>query len=244
MPHFFITPDQIKEKEITVTGGDVRHIRDVLRMKVGDWLTFSDGAEALCYHAAIAEIGGAAVRCELLYAQATDHELPVRVCLFQGLAKGDKMETVIQKAVELGVHEIVPVATARSVVRLDAKRAAAKRQRWQAISEAAAKQSMRQVVPLVRDVTDFAEAVTIGATMDVALIPYELADDFEKTKKIIDSIKVGQSVAVFIGPEGGFTAAEIELAAGAGMKAVTMGRRILRTETAALVILSWLIYTS
>ena len=242
MPHFFITPEQIQGTKITVGGADVRHIKDVLRMKAGDGLTFGDGEKALEYNAVISEIGADSIICELLYAQATDHELPAKIHLFQGLPKGDKMDLVIQKAVELGVHEIIPVAAGRSVVRLSDKKAADKTRRWQAISEAAAKQSRRQNIPVVRHPLGFAEAVALAVAMDIRIIPYEMAGGFDKTKSIIAAIRPGQSVAVFIGPEGGFESREIELALEAGLSAITLGPRILRTETAGLVVLSWMMY--
>lgn len=169
-------------------------------------------------------------------------ELPARVYLFQGLPKADKMELIIQKAVELGVSGIIPVASRRCVVKLEEKKAAARRQRWQGIAEAAAKQSRRGIIPEVCQVTDFREAVRMAAHMDVRLIPYELAEGMDKTRALIDGIRPGQSVAVFIGPEGGFEQEEISLAAENGIEAITLGRRILRTETAGLAVLSWIGY--
>lgn len=152
------------------------------------------------------------------------------------------MELIIQKAVELGVSGIIPVASRRCVVKLEEKKAAARRQRWQGIAEAAAKQSRRGIIPEVCRVTDFREAVRMAAHMDVRLIPYELAEGMDKTRALIDGIRPGQSVAVFIGPEGGFEQEEISLAAENGIEAITLGRRILRTETAGLAVLSWIGY--
>ena len=152
------------------------------------------------------------------------------------------MDLIIQKAVELGVYEIIPMATARAVVKLDQKNAAAKVKRWQAISESAAKQSKRLLIPEVKEPVKFSEALKLASDLDVRLIPYELAEGMDGTRRIIQSVKPGQSVAVFIGPEGGFEEAEVELAKEAGFQAITLGRRILRTETAGMTVLSILMY--
>lgn len=169
-------------------------------------------------------------------------ELPSKVFLFQGLPKGDKMELIIQKAVELGVYEVIPVAAKRAVVKLDEKKAKGKILRWQGIAEAAAKQSRRRIIPEVQKVMTMKEAIAYASGMDIRIIPYEMAEGMEKTKGIIASLKPGQTIAVFIGPEGGFEESEIEEAKAAGIYPITMGRRILRTETAALAILAWIMY--
>ena len=169
-------------------------------------------------------------------------ELPSRVYLFQGLPKADKMELIIQKAVELGAYQVIPVATKRSVVKLDTKKAKGKLARWQAIAEAAAKQSKRRIVPEVASVMTMREAVGYARNMQVKCIPYELAEGMAHTRELIESIEPGQEVAVFIGPEGGFEESEIQLAMEAGIIPVTMGKRILRTETAGFTMLSWIMY--
>jgi len=240
--HFFITPGQINKNEITVTGNDFRHIKNVLRMKIGEEAAFSDGVDAVEYRGIITDFGDDTVCFELIYTQEINHELPAKVYLFQSLPKADKMELIIQKAVELGVYKIIPVAAARSIVRLDEKKALAKVKRWQGISEAAAKQCKRGIIPIVCEVMSFNQAINFAAAMDVKIIPYEMADDIGNTKNIIGSLKPGQTVAIFIGPEGGFSSQEIDLAIKTGISPITMGKRILRTETAALVILSWIMY--
>jgi len=169
-------------------------------------------------------------------------ELPSQVYLFQGLPKADKMELIIQKAVELGVHAVVPVSTKRCVVKLDDKKAKSKIARWQGISEAAAKQSKRRIVPEVMDVMSFKEALNFVKDFEIKLIPYELAEDMSKTKEIIDALQPGQRIAIFIGPEGGFEEAEVEAAMNAGVQPITLGKRILRTETAGFTVLSWIMY--
>ena len=152
------------------------------------------------------------------------------------------MELIIQKAVELGVHEVIPMATKRCVVKLDEKKAVSKINRWQGIAEAAAKQSKRGVIPQVHSVMNMKEAVAYAGEMEVRLIPYELAEDMAHTKQLIEQVKPGQKVAIFIGPEGGFEEAEVQMALEAGIEPITLGRRILRTETAGFTILSWLMY--
>lgn len=242
MYHFFVEPGQIADKRICITGKDVKHIRDVLRMKIGDELAVSNGVDGREYRCEILSMTQDEVLCELRFIKEDAVELPVRVTLFQGLPKADKMELIIQKAVELGAYRIVPVAAKRAVVRLDAKKEAAKRARWQSISEAAAKQSRRAVIPEIAPVMRFEEAVKCAQEMDVKLIPYELAEDMAKTRALVQGVRPGQSVAVFIGPEGGFAQEEIACALEHGVEPVTLGKRILRTETAGMTVLSILMY--
>ena len=152
------------------------------------------------------------------------------------------MELIIQKAVELGAYEIVPVATKRAIVKLDAKKEASKLKRWQAIAEGAAKQSGRMMIPRISEVKTFGEALQIAKELDVNVIPYECARGMDGTREIFSSIKPGMSVGIFIGPEGGWEESEVEKAKELDVKPVTLGRRILRTETAGLTTLSILMY--
>lgn len=244
MYQFFVEPGQINEndKRVIIIGADVNHIRNVLRMKVGEELSVSNGQDGREYRCGILSLDADKVECELRFVKEDAVELPVKVTLFQGLPKADKMELIIQKAVELGVTEIVPVAAKRCVVKLDEKKAASKIVRWQGIAEAAAKQSKRGIIPRVSPVRSFKEALMLASEMDVRLIPYELAEGMERTRKVFEQITPGQSVAVFIGPEGGFEESEIILAEEKGTEAITLGRRILRTETAGMTVLAWLGY--
>lgn len=244
MYQFFVEPGQINENDnrVIITGTDVNHIKNVLRMKVGEELAVSNGLDGKEYRCGILSLGDDCVECELRFVKEDGVELPVKVTLFQGLPKADKMEFIIQKAVELGVTEIVPVATRRCVVKLDEKKAALKIARWQNIAEAAAKQSKRGIIPQVCPVQNFQLALQSAGAMDVKLIPYELASGMEHTRELLSEIKPGQSVAVFIGPEGGFEESEIALAKEAGAEAITLGKRILRTETAGMTVLAWLGY--
>ena len=152
------------------------------------------------------------------------------------------MELIIQKAVELGAYEVIPVETKRCVVKLDGKKAAKKVERWKQIAESAAKQSKRMLIPNVHEVLTFKEALKYAEAMDIRLIPYELAKGMQETKEILADIQPGQSVGIFIGPEGGFEEKEVETAISEGAKPITLGKRILRTETAGLAILSVLMF--
>lgn len=248
MYHFFVEPSQIGEKEIRITGSDVNHIKNVIRLKPGDEISVSNGIDGRDYRCGIVEITEDAVRCELRFIKEDGVELPAKVYLFQGLPKGDKMEFIIQKMVELGVYEIIPVAMQRCVVKLDDKKAKSKIARWQGIAEAAAKQSKRGIVPQIHHVMTYKEALAYASDMDCRLVPYEMeenlegASGMEGTKKIIEAIRPGKSVAVFIGPEGGFDDSEIQSAISEGMKPITLGKRILRTETAGMTVMAWIMY--
>lgn len=246
MYQFFVEPGQIniKDKLVIISGPDVNHIKNVLRMKSGEELNVCTGQDGKEYRCGIRAYEEDKVICELYFIKEDDVELPVKVYLFQGLPKGDKMEFIIQKAVELGVCGIIPVSTKRCVVKLDAGKAAAKTQRWQKIAEAAAKQSRRSVIPEVSEVMDLKQAIELASAMDVRLIPYELAEGMEKTRELIEGLENGQRVAVFIGPEGGFEAQEIQAAVEKGIRPITLGRRILRTETAGMTVLAWIGYVT
>jgi 16S rRNA (uracil1498-N3)-methyltransferase len=209
-------------------------------MKEGDeFLISCDGKSDLCV---LKEFSGDTVIAEIKEEDFQDTELPVKIYLFEGLPKSDKMELIIQKCVELGVHEIIPVSMKRCVVKLDDKKSASKINRWQSISESAAKQSGRSIIPQVHDVMSYKEALNYALTMDYSLVPYELAEGMEATKDALSNIKPGMDVAVFIGPEGGFDITEIDEACNKGMTPISLGKRILRTETAGLAVMSIIMY--
>lgn len=268
MYHFFVEPSQVHGDQIEILGGDVNHIRNVLRMREGEALLVSDGYGNE-YRCRIQDFAECLIQVRVEEKRRVESELSSRITLFQCLPKGDKMELVVQKAVELGVSAVVPVASKRCVVKLDARKEENKRRRWQAIAESAAKQSGRAVIPQVEPVTDFSGALLQAGKLDLCLIPYECAEELlkaecedqgssellsghitgqskkspmEKTREIIRQIKKGQSVGILIGPEGGFEKSEVEAAMKAGAVPVTLGKRILRTETAGLCILSVLMF--
>ena len=244
MQRFFVESYQIQEKEsrITLTGTDLNHMKNVLRMRIGEEVWISDGSEKE-YHCTIDEFMEDCAILHILEIEEAGYELPNRIYLFQGLPKGDKMELIIQKAVELGAYSIVPVEMKRCVVKLDAKKAQKKTARWQQISESAAKQSKRMLIPEVKSVMSWREALAFAKELDVLMVPYELAKGMRETREIISSIRPGQSVGIFIGPEGGFEEEEIQTAMEMGAKPVTLGKRILRTETAGMTMLSVLMFT-
>lgn len=242
MHQFFIEASQIHDKTVIIEGDDVNHIKNVLRMKAGEEISVSNGEDGREYRCGIVRIEEDRVVCELRFVKEDGVELPSRVYLFQGLPKADKMELIIQKAVELGVYEVIPVETGRSVVKLDAKKAAQKTARWQAIAEAAAKQSRRRIIPQVAAPVSFAQALARAAEMDIKLIPYELAEGMACTKQIFSNLGEGKDIAVFIGPEGGFEEKEIAGAKECGIQPITLGKRILRTETAGFTVMAWIMY--
>lgn len=251
MQHFFVEPSQIQGNRIRITGTDVNHIRNVLRMHSGEEISVSNGTDGRDYRCEIDTITEDEVLCRLMFIKEDGVELPVRITLFQGLPKADKMELIIQKAVELGAAEIVPVATARCVVKLDDKKAKSKTERWQGISEAAAKQSKRAVVPQVLAPMTMKEALGYASEMAMAAIPYELAEGMQATDRFVEDVcklaaqNAGEEkpqIGIFIGPEGGFTEEEITLAQEKKVCPLSLGKRILRTETAGMAILSVLMY--
>ena len=236
MYQFFVEPSQIQGNRIVITGSDVNHIKNVLRMKPGEEIAVSNGTDGKEYRCGIEELLEEEIICTLRFIKEDGLELPARVTFFQGLPKADKMEFIVQKLVELGAYRIVPVALKRSVVHLDEKKAKARQARWQSIAEAAAKQSKRRIVPEVGAVCTLKEALEQTKQMDLKLIPYELSEGMMRTRKLIESAAPGQEIGVFIGPEGGFEEAEVELAMQSGFMPVTLGKRILRTETAGLTV--------
>lgn len=241
MQHFFVTPQQVKGEYIYIEGSDVNHIKNVLRMKIGEELQISDGNNKK-YLCSIESMTAQEVCLAIKGEMSADNELPSKIYLFQGLPKSDKMELIVQKAVELGAYEIIPVETKRAVVKLDEKKASKKVERWNSIAQSGAKQSGRNRIPEVKEVLSFKEAIQYATELDVVLIPYELAEGMQETKEVISSIQPGQTVGIFIGPEGGFETEEVAYAMEQGARPITLGKRILRTETAGLTTLSILMY--
>lgn len=239
MYRFYVEPSQRSENMIEITGEDVNHIKNVLRMKNGEQLVLCDGAgtDWLC------ELAGTRERnlvAHILEERASETELPVRLVLFQGLPKKDKMELIIQKAVELGAAEIVPVVTKRTIVKTEGGKEEKKLGRWQAIAESAAKQSGRGVIPRIAPVCTWKEALAQMKDLEYNIILYENARGMKPTAEFVGNAAKKQSIGIFIGPEGGFTEEEVEQVVKQGAEKLSLGRRILRTETAGLAILSML----
>ena len=244
MYHFFVERSQIdtENKTAYIEGSDYNHIKNVIRLNPGEEISLSDGESDNEYRVSVKEYSDDRVICDLLFIKESDVELPIRITLMQALAKGDKMETVVQKAVELGAYSIMPVKTERCVVKWDDKKADSKIKRLNTIAEAAAKQSQRGVIPEVTKALTFKEAIDAVKDHDIKLMPYEMAEGMEKTREILSKINAGMSVAVLIGPEGGFAGSEVKYAAENGFEIITLGKRILRTETAGMTVLSILSY--
>lgn len=236
MYHFFVSEEQINGENAYIEGSDVNHIANVLRMKPGEELLISVRGD-WDYLCKIVDIETDRVNLKVLESME-QRELPVNITLLQGIPKSDKLEMIIQKAVELGVSEIIPVKTKRVVVKIDEKKVDTKVNRWNAIAESAAKQSKRSIVPKVYEPMSIDNALEIVKDFGVKLIPYENADGIDKTRKILDNMDKTKNIAVFIGPEGGFEESEVERIKNSGFEVITLGKRILRTETAGLALLS------
>lgn len=240
MYQFFVEDSQISERDVTIEGSDVNHIKNVLRMKCGEKIRISS-VSGRNFYCEIAELSGEIVRVDIIEELEEDTELPNKIYLFQGLPKSDKMELIIQKAVELGVHEVIPVAMKNCVVKLDEKKAASKVSRWQEIAKSAAKQSKRSLIPVVTMPMPYKLAVERAKELDVVLVPYENERGMQVTREVMRAIKPEQSIGIFIGPEGGFDMTEVELVR-EDAHLISLGNRILRTETAGLATLAMLIY--
>ncbi len=236
MYHFFVEEEQVNGENAYISGSDVNHIVNVLRMKIGEELLISVKGD-WDYLCKIEEIENDRVNLKLLESME-QRELPIKLTLLQGIPKSDKLEMIIQKAIELGVSEIIPVKTNRVVVRIDEKKTQAKVNRWNAIAESAAKQSKRSIIPKVLKPQTIDNALEIVKDYGVKLLPYENADGIKKTKDILNSLDSKNNIAVFIGPEGGFEEAEVKKSTDSGFEVITLGKRILRTETAGLALLS------
>ncbi len=242
MYRFYIDDSQYYEDKICINGDDVNHISNVLRLNHGEWIVACNG-NGTDYIGRITDISKAEVIMHVEKIQATGNELPVKMYLFQGIPKKDKMEFIIQKAVELGVYEIVPVEMNRCVAKIsDDKKKEKKIARWQAIAMAAAKQCDRGIIPKVHEPVSFKQAIDMAKSLEYNMIPYELQEGMSSSKEIISKAVDKSSVGIFIGPEGGLEPFEVENALKEGIQPVTLGKRILRTETAGMVLLSILMY--
>lgn len=242
MFRFYVSEADFKEEIISLKEEDVNHVKNVLRMNIKDKIIVCDckGHDAVCE---IHNISQNDVKVKVLSVSESEGELPCDIILFQGLPKKDKMELIIQKAVELGVTKIVPVTTKHTVVKIEnEKKEKLKLDRWLSITRAAAKQSQRGIIPVVGNIVTFDEAVDMAAGLEKAIIPYEKAEGISKSRQVIGELFNKKSVGVFIGPEGGFAEEEINKALSHDIIPVTLGKRILRTETAGLTILSILMF--
>lgn len=237
--YFFVAPDAVADGRVTLDAEDAHHLLKVLRARPGEGFT--------------AVAAGVAHRCELepgaavgrvLASAPVTSEPSVQVTVFQGLAKGEKLEQVIQHGTELGLAAVVPVACARSVVKLDAKKAAERQERWQRIAREAAQQARRGAVPRVEPVAGWPAAASRPREFDLALVPWEAQAGHRGLGELLRGLRPGARVAVYIGPEGGLTGDEVDQALAAGAHAVGLGPRILRTETAGLAALAAILFAA
>jgi 16S rRNA (uracil1498-N3)-methyltransferase len=231
-----------KEGKVRIRGGEVKHIRTVLRMKEGDSLRVVLKESNLTYLCKIKTIKEDLIVCSISDEILSNNELPCQITLYQALPKGDKMEWIIQKSVELGVARICPVQTKHCIVKIDAKKAPAKQERWHQIAQSAAQQSKRGLVPDVTPCMSFADAIQDAKRADYKWVAYEQESDMKKTKALLGELTQGGDIAIFIGPEGGFSEEEIRYAQEQGVTPLSLGKRILRTETAGLTLLAWIGY--
>ncbi|MBQ1394808.1 MAG: 16S rRNA (uracil(1498)-N(3))-methyltransferase [Lachnospiraceae bacterium] len=239
--HFFTDDDLTGAEKVYLDEGNTHHLVHVLRADIGDKIEVSDAC-GRTYACTILETEDKTAVCSVDHEIKSNRELSCDITLFQSIAKGEKMDWVIQKAVELGATRIVPMITGRTIVRPDPKGASHKVQRWSRIAESAAKQCGRAVIPEISEVTMFPEAVSQASSCDWFIFPYECAEGMAYSREIFGSIQPGSTVSVMIGPEGGFEPSEVSEAKRSGAHILTLGNRILRTETAALTALSWLVY--
>lgn len=240
MHKFFVKTDNIINDKINITNDDVRHITKVLRLKIGDSIQICDGNENE-YICDIVEINKKSVICQIKEKFKNRNESNINIVLFQGLPKAQKMELIIQKGVEIGVKEFYPIITERVVVKTDGKDISNKLERWNRIAYEAAKQSNRGIIPTVNNLISFEEALDILKRFDLIVVPYE-KEKSTSFKELFNESRDYKNIAVIIGPEGGFSEEEINIFIKNGFKPITLGPRILRTETAGLVASTILLY--
>lgn len=239
VPKFFVNPSQVGENHIEIIGQDVKHIKDVLRLDHDAEIIICNG-QGIDYKCIINKIDKETITAQIINKELSKSEPKTKITLFQSLIKGDKFEWVIQKAVEIGVSEIVPIITTHCVVKVDFKKLDGKLQRWNKIAESAAKQSGRGAIPQVVSPIKFEDAIRLCNQMDLACIPYEKEHGLSLRAYIADNL--GNTLGVLIGPEGGFSEEEVLLAQKNKVKPITLGNRILRSETASIVTLANILY--
>ena len=233
MFNFFVNESQKFDNGYFIEGSDYNHIKNVLRMNVGDSFLVSCGGKSdLCR---IENFENERVTVSITEENYRNTELPLKIYLFQGLPKSEKMEFIIQKTTELGVCGIIPVEMNRCVVKLEEKKKKSKQTRWQAIAESAAKQSKRNNIPEIFEVMTYTKALKMASELDLLLVPYENEEGMTATKEALSKLENSKTVGIFIGPEGGFDEKEIEKAIQCGGNSISLGSRILRTETAAVM---------
>lgn len=244
MRKFFVEANQITENEIKIIGDDVNHIRNVLRLEVGEQIKICNKNTSENYICEIAQILKENIICTILEKTENIIEGNVELTVFQGLPKSDKMELIIQKGTELGVSNFIPVELKRCIVKLTGRDEVKKLERWQKIAEMAAKQSGRDIIPKVNNIQNVKSVCKLIPNYDIVLVAFEneennlLKNELIKIKNTKENFKI----AIIIGPEGGMEEAEVQEFKTAGAKVITLGKRILRTETAPLNMASIIMY--
>ena len=242
MPRFFVKTEQIREKEIIIVEEDVKHIKNVLRKQIGDILEICNQQTGTTYKCEIIDLQDDKIFTNIID-ENYNEENKIQVDIYQGLPKADKMELIIQKSIELGVNAIIPVEMKRCIVKLDSKSESKKIERWQKIAESAAKQSGRNLVPEIRNIIKIEEIAKLTNTYDSIVVCYENEkENYIKNELLKLKNKENVKIAVVIGPEGGLEETEVEFLKQNGASVVTLGNRILRTETVALNLLSIIMY--
>ncbi len=245
MPKFFVKNNQIKENKVIIIGEDVNHIKNVLRLGIDDSIQICNLDTSENYICGINKMDITNIECNILKKVNSETESNIHISIFQGLPKADKMELIIQKTVELGVYDITPVEMERCVVKLDDKNKTKKIERWKKISEVAAKQSGRDFIPNINYPVNIKKICNLINEYDIVIVAYE-NEELNTLKEELNNLKYINNnilkIAIIIGPEGGIEKKEIDLLKEAGAKVVTLGRRILRTETVAFVLTSIIMY--
>jgi len=245
MPKFFVKSNQIKEDKIIITGEDVNHIKNVLRLNIDDDLQICDLDTAINYTCGISKIDSDRVECNIFNQLDSVAESNIHINVFQGIPKSDKMELIIQKCVELGVNEITPVEMKRCIAKIEDKAKNKKIERWQKISEVAAKQCGRDRVPEINDVINIKNICNLIDEYDIVILAYENEEENTLKNELIKlkgKTNKNLKIAIIIGPEGGLDKEEVEILKENGAKSITLGKRILRTETVAFVLTSIIMY--
>lgn len=245
MPKFFVRDDQINDNKIDIIGEDVNHISNVLRMKVGDEFQVCNSDTTENYNVEIKSFEKEKIICSIINKMKSEAESDINLKIFQGIPKSDKMELIIQKSTELGIKELIPVDMERCVSKISGKDEKKKIDRWQKISEVAAKQSGRDMIPKIHNVIKINDIVKVISDFDMMIVPYEKAEGYsfkDAIEEIKEYDKSNINIGIVIGPEGGFEPSEVEQLREAGAKIVTLGKRILRTETVALAMSSVIMY--
>lgn len=241
MPKFFVNSSNIQNSTAKIYGSDVKHITKVLRLQEKSILILCDG-EGFDYVARLSEVSNDVLTLDIIEKKPCNAEPTLKVTVFQGVPKGTKMEYIIEKCTELGVDTIVPVVTERTVVKFDEKDGGKKKlDRWRKIAAESVKQCARGAIPQIQDIYDIKETEGLIKCLDLVIVAYENEKE-TSLKEVLTKNKSVSSIGIFIGPEGGFDKTEIEFLSSLGVKTVTLGNRILRTETAGQAVLSAIMY--